>query len=271
MSLAAAADSPVTRLAGGRFKIADLDKARQFYTGSLGLEEAFDLKDSSGAVKTAYFKINDEQYLEFAPGSAAEFSLQYVTLLTPDLKRTLELLHQRGFRTGEIGASDDGADAFTMRDPNQTELRFVTYAPGSQQAVYRGKALGARRIVEHLQHVGLPADNEAAAMGLYRDALGFREFLRGGPSPGEIRWINMNMPATPGDIAELMVLASQPAQMRRHICFETADIQRTYKQLLERGVTANFKPFAGQNNRWIMFLRDPNGIRVEFMGEKVKN
>ena len=38
------AEPAVTRLAGVTFQIADLDKARQFYTNIFGLEEAFDLK-----------------------------------------------------------------------------------------------------------------------------------------------------------------------------------------------------------------------------------
>ncbi len=50
LSAALAEEFPVTRLAGVSFKVADLEKTRQFYTGILGLEEAFDLKDASGAV-----------------------------------------------------------------------------------------------------------------------------------------------------------------------------------------------------------------------------
>src|SRR4051812_32621588 len=70
LALAAPAqDSAAKRLAGARFKVADLEKSRKFYTGMLGLEEAFDIKDSSGAVQSAFFKVNDEQFLEFSPGA----------------------------------------------------------------------------------------------------------------------------------------------------------------------------------------------------------
>ena len=113
------------------------------------------------------------------------------------------------------------------------------------------------------------ADNESASMALYRDKLEFRELLRGGPSPSEIRWIIMNMPATPGDWVEVMIAVAQPAAARQHICFEVPDIQRTYKRLTEHGLPDRFKPFLAQNHRMIMNLRDPNGLRVEIMGETV--
>ena len=64
-------------------------------------------------------------------------------------------------------------------------------------------------------------------MALYRYKLDFRELFRGGPTPGEIRWINLAAPGTTGDILELMIMTSQPSQGRRHIAFEVPDIKRT--------------------------------------------
>src|SRR5262249_51639934 len=161
--------------------------------------------------------------------------------------------------------SPDGNSYVAVKDPDQIEIRFVRYTPGSQQTEHRGKALGSRRVSDHLQHIGLAADNEAAYMALYRDKLDFRELFRGGPTDGEIRWINLATPGAAGDIVELMIMASQPAQGRRHIAFEVPDIQRAYKQLVEQGLPDRFKANPGpkQNHRWILNLRDPNGIRVE--------
>jgi catechol 2,3-dioxygenase-like lactoylglutathione lyase family enzyme len=262
-----AEDVPITRLAGVTFKVADLEKARQFYTGVLGLEEAFGRKDSGGAIKSAFFKVNDDQYLEFLSGGVEGFHLEHISFLTPDLKKAAALLKQRGIKPGKIATSADGNAYFAIRDPDGTEIHLVRYLPGSLQSEHRGKALGARRVSDHLQHAGLPSDNEAASLEFYGGKLGFHEFLRGGPKPGEIRWINLSMPGTPGDITELLIAASDPPQNRRHICFEVPDIQRAYKELLDHGAPNRFKPFPAQNNRWIMFLRDPNGVLIEFMGE----
>ena len=115
--------------------------------------------------------------------------------------------------------------------------------------------------------------NDAAltrkTVALFKEALGMREFSRGGPMPGDVRWINLSVPGTSGDLLEFMVLASQPAVARQHIGFEVPDLQRTHKELLARGLTDRNKPFPAQIGRWIWFIRDPNNIRIEFMGEPV--
>jgi catechol 2,3-dioxygenase-like lactoylglutathione lyase family enzyme len=53
--------TPVTTLAGARFRVADLAKAREFYTKVFGFEE---MKGKSADV--AVFRISADQYLEFA-------------------------------------------------------------------------------------------------------------------------------------------------------------------------------------------------------------
>ena len=58
---------PVLGIANVTFKVADLAKARAFYTGILGYAEAFTLKDSGGKVTSVYFKVNDDQFIEIVP------------------------------------------------------------------------------------------------------------------------------------------------------------------------------------------------------------
>jgi len=64
-----------------------------------------------------------------------------------------------------------------------------------------------------------------------------------------------------------MVLKSQPSIARQHIGFEVSNIQETYKQLTDRGLKQQNRPFAAAIGRWIWFIRDPNNIRIEFMGQ----
>ena len=132
---ALAEDVPITRPAGASFKIADLEKARQFYTGILGLEEAFDLKDSSGALQSVFFKVNDDQYLEFAPGAADNFHLEHVSILTADLKKMRTILETCWLAPGKPAQSADGNTYLAIKDPDQIEIRFVRYMPGSQPGV----------------------------------------------------------------------------------------------------------------------------------------
>lgn len=263
---ALAQESPLARLAGASFTVVDIEKARRFYGEILGLEEAFSLKHSDGNVQTLYFKVNDDQYLDFSPGDVEGFRLDRVTLLVRDLEGARALLNKRGISANERRKGSDGSEYFTLHDPDRMEVRFVSYIPGSRQAALHGQKLGEPRITSHLHHVALAADNEAASMALFKEALGMTEFTRG-PMPGDIRWINLSVPGSSGDLLEFMVTASQPPPARQHIGFEVSNIQDTYKQLTDRGLRQQNRPFPAAIGRWIWFIRDPNNIRIEFMGQ----
>src|SRR4051794_11065448 len=58
----AAERPPITGVAGIAIKVASLDEARKFYSGVVGLDEAFTTK--GGLV---CFKVNDRQYVEVSP------------------------------------------------------------------------------------------------------------------------------------------------------------------------------------------------------------
>jgi catechol 2,3-dioxygenase-like lactoylglutathione lyase family enzyme len=260
---ALAEDHLVTHLAGVSFKVADLEKARQFYTGILGLEEAFDLKDSNGVVQSIFFKVNDDQYLEFSSGAPEKFQLEHLSFLSPDLKKSAAILSKEGIIAGKITRSGDGNLFFTIKDPDQVEIDFVEYIPGSQQVEHRGKSNG-NAVSDHLQHVGLAPSDNAATLAFYRDKLGFQQF-------SVINSINNHvmLPNSSGDAIELMTTLSDPVLVRQHISFEVPDIHRAYNQLRARGLQVSAEPFPAKVGHWMWNLRDPNGIRIEFSGEAV--
>src|SRR5215813_3633870 len=97
---AAAEKSRIQRIAGTRIVVADLEKTRKFYTGLLGLEEAFDLKNDKGDVTSVFFKVNDEQYLEFATGEVEGFRMEHLAFLTPDLRAAAADLRRQGISPG---------------------------------------------------------------------------------------------------------------------------------------------------------------------------
>jgi catechol 2,3-dioxygenase-like lactoylglutathione lyase family enzyme len=270
-SAAHSSESVITRLAGVSFTVPDLDKARQFYSDVLGYSEAFDVKDAAGKSQSIFFKVNDDQYLEFAPGDVDGFRLDRVSLLTDDLKAVATALNRQGITTAEEAKGPDGTEFFSIRDPDRTEFRFVNYGPGSKQAESRGKNLSDKRVSTHFHHVGLAANNEVASMSIFKDALGMKEFSRGPNPPTDLRWINLSVPGSSGDLLEFMVLATQPPAARIHIGFEVPNIQETYKQITERGLKQQNRPFAAAIGRWIWFIRDPNNIRIEFMGQPTES
>jgi catechol 2,3-dioxygenase-like lactoylglutathione lyase family enzyme len=230
----------------------------------------FQVKGAQGRLLGLNLKVNDDQFLEFLPNGGEEggFHLERVSLLTPDIEKAHQMLRERQCDPRGIRTGPDGNPRFDLADFDGTTVDFVQYVPGSLQGEARGKAIGKGRISVHLQHAGLAVEGQDASMAFFRDRLGFWETSRGGPAPDEIRWINLMMPGGQGDYLELMVHAAHPPARRQHVCLAVPDIHLAHKRLLERGLPPRFKPFLAQTGQWLMNIRDPNGIRVEFMEVK---
>ena len=275
-AVSAGQDLPITGLAHAGFLVSDLDKARQFYRGILGYEEAFDLKNEQGQLLLTYFKINDDQFIEVFPGLVPnqDVRLTHVALRTSDIAKLHKMLGGRGLAPGNINTGRDGNLNFSVKDPDGMRLEFVEYRPGSLHWKARGKFLSARRVSEHLQHVGVTVANLDAAMTFYRDKLGFQETWRGGPTGQELRYVNMRMPGPGGDYVEFMLHSTPPTRSQLgsmlHLCLEAPDIQAAYKKAVEHGLPPDdrFKPRVGRNQRWLMNTFDPDGSRTEFMEPK---
>lgn len=269
-------DLPITGLAHAGFLVSDLDKARQFYRGILGCEEAFSLKDDQRRLLLTYFKINDEQFIEIFPGLAPnqDVRLTHVALRTSDIRKLHATLAARGLAPGKISTGRDGNLNFSVKDPDGMRLEFVEYRPGSLHWQARGKFLSARRISSHLQHAGVTVASLDAALAFYRDKLGFQETWRGGPTDQDLRYVNMRMPGPGGDYIEFMLHSKPPTRSQLgsmlHICLAVPDIQAAHQKALEHGLPPEdrFKPRVGLSKRWLMSTFDPDGSRTEFMEPK---
>jgi lactoylglutathione lyase len=272
----AAEPLPILGIAHGAFKVSDLNKARSFYTGVLGFQEAFSIKDSAGAVSMAFFKINDDQYIEISPGLKPDEDdrMTHLALFTSDIEKLHRMVSALGLNPGAIQKGRDGNRNFSVRDPDGHRLEFVQYMPGSWQTNARGKFMDSRRISTELRHIGISIKNLDAAMAFYRDKLGFVETWRGGPTDNELRWVNMRMPGERGDYIEFMLHDKPPTRSQlgsmHHLCLEVPEIHAPYQTLLTRGVPPEdrYKPRIGRNRKWLLNLFDPDGSRTELMEPK---
>ena len=263
---------PLAGLASVGFRVSDLAAARNFYSQLLGFEEAFVIPGLHGEIERVAFKVNDEQFIELLPGLKPDQDqrLAFVAIQCTDLRRTHQLLTERGLKPAPIAMRPDGNPGFWLADPGGTRLEFLEYVPGSRQHRARGKFLGNNRVSERLWHAGVVVFDPHAAMKFYASALGFRETWRGGPSDQELRWVNMQMPGR-GDYVEYM-LASQPPNRQQlgsmqHICLQVRDIKAAYENLRGRGLPDDprHQPRIGRNGRWLANLFDPDGSRTELM------
>jgi catechol 2,3-dioxygenase-like lactoylglutathione lyase family enzyme len=264
---------PITGVAHAGFKVSDLEKARSYYTGVLGFHEAFDIKDSSGKVTAAYFKINDEQYIEIIPGLAAgEVSrFTHVAFSTTHIHKLRRELLARGLTPTTIAKGPDGTRIMSLHDPEDNRLEFVQYTPGSLEAKARGKFLDGR-ISDHMYHAGIMIRDLDKALAFYGEKLGLAEFWRGGPANSKPLWFNLRTPGTRGDYVELLLPPTDSPTRAdygsaQHICLEVPDIQAGRKIALARGHydEKKLEPHIGRNRKWQLNLFDPDGTRTELM------
>lgn len=271
-----AAELPITGIAHVGFAVSDLEKARAFYTGVLGFDQAFEIKKPDGRIEMAFFKVNDTQYVEISPGLAPETDdrLTHIAMETPDIETLRRRLEQAGVKApAKPGRGRDGNQNFSVRDPDGHRVEFVQYMPGSWHSNARGKHLTGRRISHHILHLGISVANLDAAMKFYRDIMGFQEVWRGGPTDNELRYINMRMPGAPGgDYVEFMLHDKPPTRQQlgsmHHLCLEVPDgtIHGAYGIAVERGAPKErSQPRIGRNGRRLMNLFDPDGTRTELM------
>jgi lactoylglutathione lyase len=256
--LAAPAERPpIVGIAHIAFQVSDVGRARAFYGGLLGYEEASPLR----------FEINDRQHVDIVPGLPAgqDDRLSHVAFETTDLAALRAYLETKGVKAGEP-ATEAGDRVVRVTDPDGHAVELV------QRIAASPRATGARRISDRLLHVGLTVADAAVADRFYKDVLGFAEIWRGGRTDGETSWINMKVPDGT-DYLEYMLVSGKVDRERlgtlHHMALRVPDIQAALELLrsrpggLDRGTVRG--PQVGRNNRWQLNLYDPDGSRCELM------
>ena len=265
-----AADRPrITGIANIALKVDNLDTARQFYSGVVGLAEAFTTRDG-----LACFKVNDRQFVEVSPTLKAENEdrLIHIAFQTADARKLRDYLASKGVAVpAKIDKDPDGNRSLTVKDPDGHTVEFVQYMPGSLQSRDTGKHLAPTRISDHMIHVGVLVADPAKADAFYKDILGFRLQWKGGPTDDRFEWISLMVPDG-YDWVEYMVRSTPPTPRQlgvlHHYCLGTLDIEKVYKTVQDRGYKPPAAPNIARDGRWLLQLYDPNYTRTEMMIRK---
>ncbi len=264
---------PITGVAGIAFKVSDMTKARAFYSGVLGLDEAFTVKDPLGGSDLTAFKINDRQYVYIAPDlkTPEESRLLYVSFETTDAHQLRAYLAAKGVAVSAALAPDpEGNLSLMVKDPEGNDVQFMQYQPTSLHGRNDGKFLSPRRISDEALHVGYRVYDPDKIDTFYKDILGFRLMWKGGNRDDHFDWISMLVPD--GDQwIEYMVNTGTPTPRQlgvlNHLCLGTLDIDAVHQTVVDRGYT-QATPTIARDGRWLMHLYDPDFSRTELMIRK---
>lgn len=253
----------------------DLDASRAFYQGWLGLEEVNRWTDQSGKTRFTFFKVNDHQFVEITPESAAGTDrFGDVSFETDDAEAMRVYLAAKGVAVPPaVTRGRIGNVAFKVTDPAGHQVEFVQYMPLGRTAQDSGKHLGANRISMHMTHTGLIVTDLDPEYRFYTQVLGFSETWRGSADGKTLSWINLKAPDST-DYVEFMLQRVMPEPTKRgsahHICLVVPSIPTAVAILKGKPYAAAYgKPLetdhVGKNRKRQSNLFDPDGTRVELM------
>ena len=255
----------------------NLEAARKFYTGVLGMQEPFRLDkpaSEGGGLLLTYFKVNDHQYIEVFPEltDPKMDRLSHISFETTDAEQLRAYLASQGVKVPEkLEPMEDGNRGFEVGDPDGHVVEFVQFMPGSLHSRNFGKFLPESRISQRIIHVGVVVKDRAASDQFYKDILGFKEIWHGGMTDKETDWVDMRVPEGT-DWVEYMLNVHNPDPhelgVMHHFALGVESVKSGYQAAVRHGYRSSEEPQIGRDGKWQFNMYDPNFTRVELMEPK---
>ena len=233
-----AAERPkIVGIANIAVKVDNLDEARKFYSGVVGMAEAFQTKDSGVAGDLACFKVNDHQYVEVSPTLKGETKTgSSGSASKPPMPADCATIWPaRASRCRRKWTKTlNGNRSFVVKDPDGHSVQFVQYMPRLHaQPQFRQASMPEKRVSDHMLHVGVRVIDPAKADGFYKDILGFRLQWKGGRTDERAEWISMMVPDG-YDWMEYMVTRTRPRPSSLACCITMPWIRWTCRRCIRR-------------------------------------
>ena len=145
--LAAQAQNPPTKsppihgLAHIAIRVNDIAASRAFYE-KLGFQQAFDM-EKNGTVTQSFIKVNDRQFIELYPKTEAQPTIGFLHLCFDgeDLNALHDFDVAQGLPATAVRKAGAGNLLFTLRGPEDQNIEYTQYMPGSLHYEDRGKHL----------------------------------------------------------------------------------------------------------------------------------
>jgi catechol 2,3-dioxygenase-like lactoylglutathione lyase family enzyme len=261
---------PIVGIANIELRTVDMENARDFFGRLLGFSELAPEEQRKGQPRLAYFKVNDDQYIEVSPTLSlpSEDRLIHIAFQTTDARALRQYLATQNVPVpNTLRPDSEGNLSFAVTVPDGHTIEFVQYLPGSLQRRARGKFLGPRRTSRRMIHAGITVRDRVGADRFYRDILGFREMWQGGRTDQETDWIDMRVPEGK-DWLEYMLNVHSPSPRQlgvmHHLALGVESVKAVYSVVRSRGARPG-ESHIGRDGKWQLNLYDPDFTRVEFM------
>jgi len=255
-SCAAQTPPPATNLTGiahAAISVADLETSRSFYQ-KLGFEEAF-FMSQNGKTTQSFMKINDRQFIELYPKRRPTDNAGFMHIcFESDAIETLNSTYvARGLSPITVRRAAAGNLLFTMKGPENQNIEYTQYMPGSKHTNDRGLHLGAHRVADQIVAMGIEMQDPAAAVAYYKEKLDFK--------PGHALQPGQTWLELPGLPSQQVEIVQHAPDVAFKMYFSVPDLKRTAAQLKSLNIPVEKKNKA-------LWIQDPDGNRIIFV--KVK-
>ena len=110
----------------------DYDESMRFYTQTIGLREAFTIRDKDGKPTLTYLQISKDTFLELAPATAERpAGLSHIGIWPENLNGTVAALRQRGVKVDDPRTGSTKTSITNAIDPNGVRLELLDFLPDS--------------------------------------------------------------------------------------------------------------------------------------------
>ncbi len=253
---------PIHGLAHIAIRVNDVGLSRAFYE-KLGYQQSFAF-DKNGVVTQAFLKVNDRQFIELYPKPAQPdnqpaYGFLHLCFDGDDLTALHDYDVAQGLTPNAVRKAGAGNLLFTLRGPENQNIEYTQYMPGSLHFEDRGKHLGPNRIADSFFAVGLSMKDIPAAINFYTVKLGFSL----APHSKTVLLIpDSEDPGASGRIQAQQILLQPLNGTASRIFLFVPDLKKTEHELKSRGV--DFK-----HGKHTVIVTDPDGNFLVFTAEKI--
>lgn len=215
------------------------------FLAKLGFEEAF-ANTANGQTTQAFVKVNDRQFIEVYPQSAAgeaprPLGMMHVCYEAADLRVLFDGYTASGLNPSSWRKAGAGNLLFNLADPDGRVTEFTQYMPGSRQMNDVGQHLGKARVAGKIIGFEMPVGDEKSALQFY-ESMGFARLIDGK---------NLTFGLAGNPQVRIVFLTGQK-NARPELLFSTDDARAAANQLLANGLKHK------QNGNKLV-VRDPDG------------
>ena len=246
-----------------KVKATDIEKAKEFYGGVLGLRAE---GESCAGVTVPCFSINGSQRVEIVKTDAGDKGpfLPEIGLVTSSVEQMLSYLTAKGVPTSKIRRGANGRKYLEVLDPEHHKIVFVEEGGyGHSGPIAKSGAISNQMI-----HAGFVVKDGKAESRFYEDILGFHVYWHGGFKEDETNWYMVQVPDGNNWLEYMLMIPSDADHkelgVQYHFSLGVADIHATAKELEAKGVKFA-PPILGRDGKWQLTLYDPDWTRAEVM------